>query len=327
MKKGDTVQDPAYPLIGAILRVVPASRWAFARIKPSGDVMAVLASHPDAQDRALLADELALQRQIVKRGSRIAAPLGTLRGCTSGITLIFADHRGDYGIATLLRDDDAGLFTSSEVGMLTFALESVSQRLAALRVLSDSGDAAERTAARPPEDASYILDHDFEIVLAWTSDAYHAVVSTGLKVGEARRLPVILEQSVRDLTSAWTEEAYQSPGVAHPVPFLVVRTQSMSGPLGRFIGVRIDRVHSRNLLAVAAARFSISPRELEVLAMLMDGQHLDEIGQLLHITSSTVQDHIKSMVVKTGSRNRSELIAHMLGWEYAPASPGSERSL
>jgi len=28
-----------------------------------------------------------------------------------------------------------------------------------------------------------------------------------------------------------------------------------------------------------------------------------------------VQDHIKSMLDKTASRNRSELIARMLGWE------------
>jgi DNA-binding CsgD family transcriptional regulator len=70
-----------------------------------------------------------------------------------------------------------------------------------------------------------------------------------------------------------------------------------------------------------AARFHISPRELEVLALLLDGAKLEEIGEALNITTSTVQDHIKSMVDKTDSRNRTELIARVLGWESPPEEP------
>jgi DNA-binding NarL/FixJ family response regulator len=99
------------------------------------------------------------------------------------------------------------------------------------------------------------------------------------------------------------------------VPFLVVHTQPLSGPAGLFIGVRIDRFRPPNSLVGPAARFHITPRELQVLALLLDGAKLEEIGEKLHITSSTVQDHIKSMVDKTDSRNRTELIARILGWE------------
>jgi DNA-binding NarL/FixJ family response regulator len=92
----------------------------------------------------------------------------------------------------------------------------------------------------------------------------------------------------------------------------------MSGPAGLFIGVRIDRFAPSRSLAGPAARFHITPRELQVLALLLDGAKLEEIGQKLHITSSTIQDHIKSMVDKTESRNRTELIARVLGWERTP---------
>ena len=93
----------------------------------------------------------------------------------------------------------------------------------------------------------------------------------------------------------------------------------MSGPAGLFIGVRVDRFRPPNSLTGVASRFHISPREVQVLALLLDGNHLDQIAEQLYITSSTVQDHIKSMLDKTESRNRSELIARILGWEYAPA--------
>ena len=89
----------------------------------------------------------------------------------------------------------------------------------------------------------------------------------------------------------------------------------MSGPAGLFIGVRIDRFKPPRSLRGPAARFHISPRELQVLAMLLDGEKLEEIGRKLHIAPSTVQHHVSSMVVKTESRNRTELIARVLGWE------------
>jgi DNA-binding CsgD family transcriptional regulator len=71
-------------------------------------------------------------------------------------------------------------------------------------------------------------------------------------------------------------------------------------------------------LTAIAARFYISPREIQVLALLLDGNRLDQIAKQLFITSSTVQDHIESMLDKTGSGNRSELIARVLCWEYTP---------
>jgi DNA-binding CsgD family transcriptional regulator len=89
----------------------------------------------------------------------------------------------------------------------------------------------------------------------------------------------------------------------------------MLGPAGLFVGVRLDHYRPPNSLSGVAARFHITPREVQVLALLLDGLHLVQVGERLYITSSTVQDHIKSMLDKTASRNRSELIARMLGWE------------
>jgi DNA-binding CsgD family transcriptional regulator len=159
-----------------------------------------------------------------------------------------------------------------------------------------------------------------QIVLAWSSEDQRRIALTGLSTRIAERLPIALEETVRQLTAAWSEETVRQPGVAQPVPFLVVRTQPMTGPAGLFIGVRIDRFQPPNSLTGAAARFHISPREVQVLALLLDGKHLNEIAEQLHITSSTVQDHIKSMLDKTESGNRSELIGRVLGWEATPTA-------
>jgi DNA-binding CsgD family transcriptional regulator len=156
--------------------------------------------------------------------------------------------------------------------------------------------------------AFYVLDRDMRVVLAWNANA-PAIPQP------VERLPPALEACVRDLTAGWAPEGSNTPGIARPVPSLVLRTHPLLGPAGLFVGVRLDRYRPPNSLTGLAARYRITPREVEVLALLLDGLHLVQVGERLYITSSTVQDHIKSMLDKTASRNRSELIARMLGWE------------
>lgn len=336
MKKRDIVlvdtvpeSDPAYPIVTAILRVVPASRWAFARLRSDGELRNLLGSSGNSGTLGELKSEVTRQREKAKNGPRIAATLGPLGMYESGVTLLFADHRANFGILTLLRTPELGPFTSSEIAMLTLALDSASEQLSALRLNVDArsrSSAARRdevlNAAENPDGERYVLDSDLQIVMTWTSQSQRRAALTGLKTRISERLPAVLEDTVRALIAEWQNDpATQLPGVARPVPFLVVRTNPVQGAAALFIGVRIERFHSAHSLAGPAARFHISPRELEVLGLLLDGATLDQIGETLYISTSTVQDHIKSMVDKTESRNRSELIARVLGWESQAERP------
>ena len=313
--------DPVHPIISGILGVVPTSRWIFARVEREVNLTSLSGSHVDADEAARLSDELVRQRAKSPKGPRIAATLGSFHDFGSGITLLFADARSTFGILMILRTAELGPFTSSEVAMLTFALDAASERFSVLRLQSSPRTAEEPrqhpmgTASQQADGAFYVLDADLQIVLAWNAEDQRRIALTGLHTRIAERLPSVLEETVRALTAGWSSGAVNQPGMGRPVPFLVVRTQPMSGPAGLFIGVRIDRYHEPNSLTGAADRFHISPREVQVLALLLDGKHLDQIAKQLYITPSTVQDHIKSMLDKTKSRNRSELIARVLGWE------------
>lgn len=336
-EKGDDVKkadgpmpesDPAYPIVSGILGVVPVSRWAFARVEPSGDLVSLFGSHTNAKVLARIEDEFKRQRTKGPTGPRIAATLGSLDDFASGITLLFADAHASFGILTLLRTADRGPFTSSEISMLTFALDAASDHLSGLRLQPPPKVAPahllheeKELSPEPAEGAFYVLDTDLQIILTWSSEEQRRIAVTGLHTRIAERLPTLLEETVRELTAAWSSATPNAPGVARPVPFLVVRTQPMSGPAGLFIGVHVDRFQPHNSLTGVASRFHISPREVQVLALLLDGNHLDQIAKQLYITSSTVQDHINSMLEKTESRNRSELIARVLGWEFKPDAP------
>jgi Response regulator containing a CheY-like receiver domain and an HTH DNA-binding domain len=56
-------------------------------------------------------------------------------------------------------------------------------------------------------------------------------------------------------------------------------------------------------------RCALSPRETEILALLVAGKTNNEIAEALFISLSTVKTHITSIFGKTGARNRLEVSA------------------
>jgi DNA-binding CsgD family transcriptional regulator len=67
--------------------------------------------------------------------------------------------------------------------------------------------------------------------------------------------------------------------------------------------------------------YGVSRRETEVCALTARGLSTAQMAQRLHISASTVQDHLKSIFGKTGARNRRELVSQIFIKEHAPA-PG-----
>jgi|GEM_PF-5213922 len=83
-----------------------------------------------------------------------------------------------------------------------------------------------------------------------TSDPSSGTITSSARAGRpkiAPRLPILLEETVRHLTASCTSETENTPGIAKPVPFLVVRTHPMLGPAGLFIGVHVDRATNDEL--------------------------------------------------------------------------------
>ena len=83
----------ARPIVSAILKVVPASRWAFARINVEGDAERFLSSGTTGGGIDEVTREYKRQRRVAQSGSRIAATLVGLADRASGVTLLFADDR------------------------------------------------------------------------------------------------------------------------------------------------------------------------------------------------------------------------------------------
>ncbi len=309
--------DARRDIVEPIVQLVPVSDWAFASFNPDGDPEQFVASSR-ALDRRWWAQQVPHHAR-AHQGYRITPVLRGLGRYTSGVALTFGDRRTEFGTLTLLRTRELGPFSSAEIRLLVFALDWASERLSSVRLLeareSDKRRAGEQLEvlkeARDDTSALYVLDPSLSIVLGW-SELPEEIAA--MAVSETR-LPPRIEQAVRELTSGWTADpATRKTGVARPSPFLLVLTQPLVGPGGYFIGVVVQLYREPHSLIAAAARFAMSPREAQVLVLLLEGSQIPEIGERLFITSSTVQDHIKSLLHKTGSKNRSHMIAQVLGW-------------
>lgn len=310
--------DPVRPLIAEILSIVRVSYWSFARFKNSGSIDQLLS--PESANTTTsrreefehLRKELQLQRKRTPKGPKLAASLNVFpEPYVSGITLVFADMRREFGVLNLLRTEDLGAFRSAEMQALALALDSSADRLSGFTIAQASPEA-------PPADATdqamYVLDRDLRVILTFDAKEGRSAAITPVQARLAERLPPIIEDAVRKIVQTWTSDpATQKTGMVQPVPFLTVRAQPLRGPTGVFVGILLQRPQGGGQVFNKAAKaFNLSPREIETLAMLMQGAMLNDVAQTMHITTSTVQDHIRSMLEKTGTRNRSELIAKLL---------------
>lgn len=85
------------------------------------------------------------------------------------------------------------------------------------------------------------------------------------------------------------------------------------------IAVSMEPITAAERADLVARSFGLSPRERTVLAQLCAGASTSAIAVSLHLSPLTVQDHVKSIFERTGTRSRGELVALVVG---SLGSPG-----
>jgi DNA-binding CsgD family transcriptional regulator len=79
------------------------------------------------------------------------------------------------------------------------------------------------------------------------------------------------------------------------------------------IAVTIEVASPAERIDLFARCFGLSPRETELLVLLAGGGDTRELARALALSEHTVQDHLKAMFAKTGTRTRRSLISRALG--------------
>ncbi|QII51521.1 helix-turn-helix transcriptional regulator [Bacillus paralicheniformis] len=83
------------------------------------------------------------------------------------------------------------------------------------------------------------------------------------------------------------------------------------GPSGQ-IAVSFEPASPAETIPLIAEAYSLSGREKDIVYRVIRGLSTKAIGDELHISAYTVQDHLKSIFLKTGAGNRRELMWKLL---------------
>jgi DNA-binding NarL/FixJ family response regulator len=79
------------------------------------------------------------------------------------------------------------------------------------------------------------------------------------------------------------------------------------------IAVTMETASPSERLDLFSRAHGLSPREAELVAALAGGSDTRQVAHKMHVSDNTIQDHLKSIFVKTGTRSRRALLARALG--------------
>jgi DNA-binding CsgD family transcriptional regulator len=91
-----------------------------------------------------------------------------------------------------------------------------------------------------------------------------------------------------------------------------------SSRAGDRVAVVVERARSPELADIIVRAYGFTPREREVLALVMQGMSNKRIALLLGISAYTVADHLRAAFAKAGVTSRGELAALLNDRHYQP---------
>ncbi len=98
---------------------------------------------------------------------------------------------------------------------------------------------------------------------------------------------------------------------------------ALASPDGIRYALILDRDRTNDRVVRAVTRFKLTRRQAEVLSLVLGGAGAGEIAGRLGISEYTAQGYLKSLLIKTNSRNRAAMVARVLEWERGAGAPAS----
>jgi DNA-binding CsgD family transcriptional regulator len=96
----------------------------------------------------------------------------------------------------------------------------------------------------------------------------------------------------------------------------VLHASWLGTPPSRAVAVIIEEAAPADVLPVLLAAYGFTTQERRITGLVCQGLSTLEIAGRLHVTTNTVQDHLKSIFTKTGLRSRRELVATLFKQQY-----------
>lgn len=227
-------------------------------------------------------------------------------GVTAVASVVFRDRFGCWGFLDLWRA--GGVFTQDEALRVAALVRPVP---AMLREAQATTFVARPPSAARPGPVVLLLSPDLDVV--GQTPQTHEYLQT--LVPPAQGQPPV-PASAYNVASQLL--AVESGIDANPASARVHLTGGLwltlrAARIGSSIAVTIEESTPADRLDLFCRATALSPRESELLRHLASGADTKDIAGRMFVSEHTVQDHLKSVFGKTGSRTRKALLARVLG--------------
>ncbi|MDB5069030.1 MAG: LuxR family transcriptional regulator [Candidatus Eremiobacteraeota bacterium] len=237
-------------------------------------------------------------------------PALVVRSRTGGaMFLVFGRHGGPVAVIRLDVDGARG-FRPAQIAETRRFLD---EHGAAITHWIVDGAAPQWQRSSAP--VMFVIDEHLRPVLAEESGADDSPLHALYRPRNGHAPPLLadtLAQLIAEL-----ETSPRGAAVSRALPFAFVRLARLAGGAAPFFLVSVEPARRRATVLRAMTRYGLSRREGQVLGEVLRGASSTEIGESLSISGSTATFHLKQLLRKTSSRNRTELTARVLGWEGA----------
>lgn len=236
--------------------------------------------------------------------------------------LVFRDGGALWGGLALFRDADDRPFGDAEVAFLATLSGDLARGVRAGMLARLVGG----PPVAPSGPAVLIVGPDDEFVqMSQGAEARIADLQVGEAVNDPMSAVSALVGAARRYARGEMTTPPRSRVRAASGMWLVLHASPLSATADRAgdVVITIEEARPPEIVALVVAAFGLTQRERDVTQLVLQGVDTKEIAATLHVSTYTVQDHLKSVFDKADVRSRRELIARIYFDQYVPRM-GSE---
>ena len=255
-----------------------------------------------------------------------------LIGFDDEVRVVCADSTGVWGDMILARESGGPRFDASEVGFLALlapVLAECLRRAAIIDEVATGDQRATGVVVLAPDNsidkATPGAEHLLADLDAGDRPGAELPVAVLAVAARARRLAVDYRDDPDGGREPRSDTFARARVRTRQGNWVTVRGSVLGDGPDSSVAVLMEQSNAPELAPLIADAYGLTERERRVTELVAQGFATNDIGQRLHLSAYTVQDHLKSIFDKTGAGSRGELVARLFFDHYAPRLQSVQR--
>ncbi|REE96672.1 LuxR family transcriptional regulator [Thermomonospora umbrina] len=230
-------------------------------------------------------------------------------GFSDELRVVLAGSTGTWGQLTVFREAGRPYFSSAEVEFAASIAGLIADGLRRSMLLGDA-------QAGDDDVGLLVLDADDGVRMS-NRAAERLLDELGTSDRAGARLPLVISSVARQARSLSGSAPRTAPAPARARArtqagrWLIVRGSLLNDGPEPQVAVMLEATRPAEMAPLMVDAYGFTDSERRVTELVAQGLSTKQIAARLHVSSYTVQDHLKSIFAKSGTGSRGDLIARL----------------